>query len=364
MEEDLNKEKNDEDNLAKKVRSKKRIRGLLIFINVVLASYLVFEASMKIYNFASSLNNKEDIILLNNKNREESLKIYDQFLKKNNDQYINYEIYDIGIYGGYLHLSYTNMDNHFYQLKNNITSLINVTNNIYQNTFFNEETDENYLNTGINLTKLENGDYILVNEYITSDDENNKHIALKLNNINDYEKTIYTLPNENGVRKKIVIKNKYSSPCLVISVSDINTLPQNYYDFALIGEDEKVSSFTKNFDKYKIAHCSSLIDAFKTNSNYSLILKDVEKTLVPSQIKLKDSFKDLVSNENIVIDDYKYYEYVTELGGNLLHAGSCKEGVTSSFVVKPYLKGNDNGKYVVVINENIDQEYLLKIINY
>ena len=364
MEEDLNKEKIDEDNLAKKVRSKKRIRGLLIFINVVLASYLVFEASMKIYNFASSLNNKEDIILLNNKNREESLKIYDQFLKKNNDQYINYEIYDIGIYGGYLHLSYTNMDNHFYQLKYNITSLINVTNNIYQNTFFNEETDENYLNTGINLTKLENGDYILVNEYITSDDENNKHIALKLNNINDYEKTIYTLPNENGERKKIVIKNKYSSPCLVISVSDINTLPQNYYDFALIGEEEKVSSFTKKFDKYKIAHCSSLIDAFKTNSNYSLILKDVEKTLVPSQIKIKDSFKDLVSNENIVIDDYKYYEYVTELGGNLLHAGSCKEGVTSSFVVKPYLKGNDNGKYVVVINENIDQEYLLKIINY
>lgn len=364
MEEDLNKEKIDEDNLAKKVRSKKRIRGLLIFINVVLASYLVFEASMKIYNFASSLNNKEDIILLNNKNKEESLKIYDQFLIKNNDQYINYEIYDIGIYGGYLHLSYTNMDNHFYQLKNNITSLINVTNNIYQNTFFNEETDENYLNTGINLTKLENGDYILVNEYITSDDENNKHIALKLNNINDYEKTIYTLPNENGVRKKIVIKNKYSSPCLVISVSNINSLPQNYYDFALIGEEEKVSSFTKKFDKYKIAHCSSLIDAFKTNSNYSLILKDVEKTLVPSQIKIKDSFKDLVSNENIVIDEYKYYEYVTELGGNLLHAGSCKEGVTSSFVVKPYLKGNDNGKYVVVINENIDQEYLSKIINY
>lgn len=364
MEEDLNKEKIDEDNLAKKVRSKKRIRGLLIFINVVLASYLVFEASMKIYNFASSLNNKEDIILLNNKNREESLKIYDQFLIKNNDQYINYEIYDIGIYGGYLHLSYTNMDNHFYQLKNNITSLINVTNNIYQNTFFNEETDENYLNTGINLTKLENGDYILVNEYITSDDENNKHIALKLNNINDYEKTIYTLPNENGERKKIVIKNKYSSPCLVISVSNINSLPQNYYDFALIGEEEKVSSFTKKFDKYKIAHCSSLIDAFKTNSNYSLILKDVEKTLVPSQIKIKDSFKDLVSNENIVIDEYKYYEYVTELGGNLLHAGSCKEGVTSSFVVKPYLKGNDNGKYVVVINENIDQEYLSKIINY
>ena len=319
---------------------------------------------MKIYNFASSLNNKEDIILLNNKNREESLKIYNQFLIKNNDQYINYEIYDIGIYGGYLHLSYTNMDNHFYQLKNNITSLINVTNNIYQNTFFNEETDENYLNTGINLTKLENGDYILVNEYITSDDENNKHIALKLNNINDYEKTIYTLPNENGERKKIVIKNKYSSPCLVISVSNINTLPQNYYDFALIGEEEKVSSFTKKFDKYKIAHCPSLIDAFKTNSNYSLILKDVEKALVPSQIKIKDSFKDLVSNENIVIDDYKYYEYVTELGGNLLHAGSCKEGVTSSFVVKPYLKGNDNGKYVVVINENINQEDLLKIINY
>ena len=64
MEEELNKEKIDEDSLAKKVRSKKRIRGLLIFINVILASYLVFEASMKIYNFASSLNNKEDIILL------------------------------------------------------------------------------------------------------------------------------------------------------------------------------------------------------------------------------------------------------------------------------------------------------------
>ena len=80
---------------------------VLIFINVVLASYLVFEASMKIYNFASSLNNKEDIILLNNKNREDSLKIYDQYLIKNNDQYVNEDVYDIGIYGGYLHLSST-----------------------------------------------------------------------------------------------------------------------------------------------------------------------------------------------------------------------------------------------------------------
>ena len=52
------------------------------------------------------------------------------------------------------------------------------------------------------------------------------------------------------------------------------------------------------------------MDAFKINANYSLIFKDVEKALVPSQIKIKDNFKDLVSTENIHIDDYKYYEYV------------------------------------------------------
>lgn len=106
------------------------------------------------------------------------------------------------------------------------------------------------------------------------------------------------------------------------------------------------------------------MDAFKINANYGLILKDVEKALVPSQIKIKDNFKDLVSTENIDIDDYKYYEYVTELSGNLLHAGSCQEGKESTFIVKPYLQGNDNGKYVIVINENINQEDLSKIINY
>ena len=141
-------------------------------------------------------------------------------------------------------------------------------------------------------------------------------------------------------------------------------MPQDYYDFVLIGEEEKISTFTKKYDKYKFASCASLLDAFKINANYSLILKDVEKALVPSQIKIKDNFKDLISTENIDIDDYKYYEYVTELGGNLLHAGSCQEGKESTFIVKPYLQGNDNGKYVIVINENINQEDLSKIINY
>lgn len=354
----------DEEKLLQKVRSKKRVRGLLIGINALLACYLIFEIVMKVKDYVTSLNDNSEIISLNGNSKNESLKIYDTYLLKDeNNQYITSDAYDLGIYGGYLHLSPYQMKNGQYH-SFNTTSMINVSNQVQAS--LNLETNRLYLNTGINLSLLEKGDYLFFSDYITENNFSSKHKAIKFRSEQGMEKTIYTLPNENKVRKKITLKSKDSSPSLVVSVNEINSLPKEYYDYVFIGEEEKIDTYLKQNavdSDLKIYKTNSLLEAFKVKANYCLILNDCEDVIVPSQIQVKDSLNDLVKNndELVLNETYSFKEYFNELGGNLTNSGSCQEGIASSFITKPYLQGYDIGKLTISIPMNVSLTDIKKL---
>ena len=56
-------------------------------------------------------------------------------------------------------------------------------------------------------------------------------------------------------------------------------------------------------------------------------------------------------------------DYIRELGGYLLGAGSCiGPECESSFIIKPYQEKNDIGKYTLIFNKDVSFENILEII--
>ena len=344
----------DEEKLLQKVRSKRRIRGLLICINVLLGSYFVFELVRSILDFASSNTIDTEIIPLNGHSKENSLELYDKHIAKDeNGNYIVSEVYDYGIYGGYLSLSKGAISNGNYSSFENI-SLINVSSDYIDYESINHHIKSNYLNGGIDLTSLEKGDYLVFDAIINEVNYEYPQKAIKIRSEVGVEKTIYTLPNENNVRKKITIKSKDSSPSLVISVNEVNSLPEDYYDYIIIGTDEQIEAFKSNNvsnDELKINYVNNLLDGFKSKSDYCVYLSNEEKMIVSNYVNIKDENVITLDDSSIDEENKKVYtSFIKELGGNLLFTGSCNNDEPNSFITKPYLEGYDIGKFVVISN--------------
>ncbi len=343
----------DEEKLVQKVRSKKRIRGLLIVVNVILGSYLCFSIVQKILDFASSNVSDTEIIPIDGNSIDHSKELYDKYIAKNGNDYITADVYDFGIYGGYLSLSKPMISEGFYNSFDYI-SLINVSSKVIESKDINREINRSFLNGGINLTSLDVGDYLALYERITESNINSQHKAIKIRSEKGIEKSIYSLPDSNNKRKKITIKSKDSSPCLVISVKEINSLPDDYYDYVIVGSNEQIEKYKNNNDlsSYKINYVSSLLDAFKTKANYCIYLSNEEKMIVSNYISSNN--KDVINIKDASLDESNLYNsYIKELGGYLTNAGSCDSSDSNSFIVKPYLEEYEIGKYVVICNENI-----------
>ncbi len=350
-------EENQEEELRRKVRAKKRVRGLLIAINALLACYFVFELSMKIADFVSASGTEDsDIIALNGNSRSRSIELYDRYIAKDEDGlYRTTDAYDFGIYGDYLHLSthateagkYTSFRSLYLQ---------NVSSGISFDSSMNRSLNGAYLNGGIRLSSLEKGDYLVFDEILTEQTYASKHRAVKIRSASGIHKTIYTLPDSSGTRKKITVKSKDSSPALVLSVSACNALPKNCYDFVLIGSASATQSFRSLFSAdYKILAADSLEEAVQAASLYCFVLSEREDMLVSSYLSLNDESivgDELYGGESVIADQDKNV-YIRELGGYMTGAGSCIYGDEQTCLVRPYLTDRDPGKKVAVVPESV-----------
>lgn len=337
----------DEEKLVQKVRSKKRIRGLLIIVNVILGSYLCFSIVQKVLDFASSNVNDTEIIPIDGNSIDHSKELYDKYIAKDGNGYITTDVYDFGIYGGYLSLSTPRISEEQYNSFESI-ALKNVSSKVFDSDKVNYKINGSFLNGGINLTSLDVGDYLVLDEIITYDTYNCHHKAIKIRSEKGIEKSIYSLPDSNNKRKKITIKSKDSSPCLVISVKEINALPDDYYDYVIVGSDEQIEKYKNNdLSSYKINYVSTLLDAFKTKANYCIYLSNEEKMIVSNYISSKN--ENVINNSSVDV----YNSFIKELGGYLTNAGSCSSDDPNSFIVKPYLEEYEVGKFVVICNEDI-----------
>lgn len=353
---------NQEEDLKRRVKAKRRIRGLLICINAFLACYLVFEIISKIVDRVSTKVEDSDIIALNGNSRKDSLALYNKYLLKNDDGSYNVdEAFDFGLYGDYLHINKYICDINNYSSYTAI-SKINVSSKVTNGDDIIHVIEGKFLNGGIKLTSLDKGDYLFFNETININEINSPHQGIKIRSSNGIQQVIYSLPYGNGKRKKIEIKSKDSSPCLVVSVNEVSFLPKEYYDYILIGE--KAQEYSHNIpegESYFIA--KNLEEAMTKNANYCFVIDEQIEEITGSNYLSLDIKKDDQYGGDSLISHQDKNPFIRELGGYLTKAGSCIKGDDSTFKVKPYLSLNQKGKMTLLINNQQDFAEIKKLIS-
>lgn len=234
MEEAIINEEVDEQ-LIKKLKSKRRIRGLLIGVNFALFSYLLYSIGTSVVDLVKSSHKIEGIVAICDKNQKDSLKIYSSFVSKK-----TYDC-DFAIYGDYIYFTPNNFNRNNLESINNVQLVkLNSDADIVVKDSLRYKNISNSLNYGVNLfydstdtdTILEQGDYVFYHDYV---DLKNKGETIKVVNNMDMKYEMYSLPI-NGKRIKTTIYSYKNNPALVMNITYVTDLPSDYYDVVIVGE--------------------------------------------------------------------------------------------------------------------------------
>ena len=349
-----------EENLNKKKSKQKiRIRGLIIGLDALLLCYACFLTISNIVTAVnkSSKNNQGDIITILNKNEKESLDIYNKYVSSKDD------VLDVGTYGRYLltsnyRLSYSldNDTNDFY--------LLNLTNLENDYTKMEKVTVGTKLDQQIDLYSLDVGDYMIASSFHSPEGYTALHYAQE-----DYfEQVMYSFPTEDGLRTKITIKGKASSPALIINVSKQEaSLPDNYYDVVILKEENVKIDWFKN-TKLKIKEVSTLQEAYKVHASYAINVIDGNELYTSNYVSVESSKSGLIPTG--VLQNLDSNNAIRELGGYVFNAGYGISGdddiAKASQEIKKINNSSRAGKYTLTIGKDYENpsDKIKEIFNY
>lgn len=352
------KEFSEEEELQRKIRQKKRIRGCLIVANALLLCYFAYllgdTVAKKIIEKRQVINS--EIIQLNGKSSGKSKQIYEKYISSSID------VNDIALYGKYLLTSSSRVQYDDLNYESDVW-LINLLSNpfVVENNL--RKTLGDKIDEQIDLFDLEVGDYMMCKSFKTSD---NKGICYHYTGEELLEETIYSFPDENNHRKKISVKGKGSSPAIVVSVEAINLLPKNHYDFVVIGKEEKFDIFKNT--KYQVKYVDTLKEAYQVNASYAINVLDIEGIYTSNYVSaetLKPGLIESTSVYNKLDED----NVIRELGGYVFNAGygvkeseTTKEISNASLDIKSLNNELRSGKYTLCVNENTTLKEIVDII--
>ena len=228
-----------DEELVTKLKAKRRIRGLLIAINFVLFGYLAFNIGASIVDLVDASKRVEGLVPLKDKSPKESLEIYKQYIKSDEDVIGG----DFAIYGDYILFTKGNFDIDNLDLYENVqlAKVQENKNNLVKDISLNYVGINQYFNTGVNIfydnskNALPLGDYFF---YIDSVGINDMGKILKINNGLEMEYVNYSLPDKDGRRVKSTIYAYKDNPAFVMNIDYVYGLPEGYIDALVIGSDE------------------------------------------------------------------------------------------------------------------------------
>ncbi|MGN1296030.1 MAG: hypothetical protein ACI4U5_06435 [Bacilli bacterium] len=363
-------EKLQEDKLVIKATQRKRIRAVLIVINALLLSYFTFLLVTSIVDFVKTNVNdgSDDIICVNGKSQKTSKNIYDRYI----DSYT--EINDYALYGNYLYLSSTHITptNNYYEDQIYLVKLETNSNIVYRNPEYIQLGSS--LEQGIDLFSItETGDYFIAKfeEKDAISSRGYKYNAYHYNGEKLFSETIYTLPNEKGIRRQITVQGKASSPAIVISVKETTSFPSSYYDVVIIGEESKMTELSDT--NYRIKYCTSsspLVEAYLVNSTYCLnITSNEDESIISS------SFINLEGTENCdkisggAYDTFDKDNYIRELGGYIFNAGygakyEDKQITNASVEIMNHKTDSHAGKITLSLGSKVSFDKIKTILDF
>lgn len=351
------KEFSQEEELKRKLRQKKRIRGCLILANALLLayfSYLLVDTIVKKVSEKQQIINSE-IIQLNGKSSSKSKEIYEERISNTID------VNDFAIYGKYLLTSSSRVSYSSLNYKNNIW-LVDLLKNPFVIDSSLKYTLGTKLDEQVDLFTLEDGDYMICDSV---DTYQSKGVCYHYTGDELLETTIYTFPDENNHRRKITIKGKASSPAIVISVEKINLLPTNHFDFVVIGEKDDFDIFKNT--TYQVKYVNTLKEAYLTNASYAISVSENEGIYTSNYVKENTLKPSKISSS--VYDSLDEDNAIRELGGYVFNAGygvsieDTNEKISkASLEIKSTGKEVRNGKYTLVVGKNTTLSQIENII--
>lgn len=252
----------------------------------------IYSVALRIINDSANKNNVNSYILLDGMSYNETKSTLGKFGKN-----MQGTICDYGFVGTKLFLSQykitpeTLLQNRFLDPNSIYTDigLYDILNNTKKDISTDFTNGKYYLDLG----KLSEGNYVIYPYYGDGIIENEAdYQCFSLQDKTSVLETIYTLPDENGERKKITFHSNEISPYTIIKIHECgNTLPSNIYDFVLfyqqyngsikneISEESMVKLNTiaerlNNDYHYKVKVCTTLEDAVNIKASYSFSLSD------------------------------------------------------------------------------------------
>ncbi len=204
----------------------------------------------------------------------------------------------------------------------------------------------------IDFSKVSAGDYLIYPYY--GDEKTDKPDCYSLADESTVLTSIYTLPDSNGERKKVTLKNNASSPFTLITVKNCGSvIPDDYYDAVLFYQeytDGKTASAvsSESVDKlksiqnsiyeengYKIYVASSLEEAVNVNATVSLCVSSSQEEIMTSLFTNTnyDSYNVSALEESELVGYDKVPE-IRECVGYLDHGGEGYVSVVGNSTVR------------------------------
>lgn len=329
-----------------------------LVVKIISSALVVSSAAFlcySIYLFIDDTKNSasdDAYITLNGKTIQESKNILSMFgdEKKN-------KAYDYAILGDKFFLSETKITpsildgsatNYIGEGKNNLF-LYNLTTN--QSKFALGETDIKNHQYYFDLSVLDEGDYLIYSdEGSFSSLKDYNPYSLSCDKTIHYE--TYTLPNEDGIRKRITIRNNKESPYTILNVKKCgSTLPTKNYDLVVFKseydsslnkiEENDLESYNKARKvieetysyKYKIKFASSLQEAYDTTATLSISLTGEDMNYMSIFSKKNSSFLQANTLSDNLLAGYDKNPEIRELSGYIGRAGENLSSVTGNATI-------------------------------
>ncbi len=343
-----------EDALIKKTRQKKRVRGVLIVVSALLLAYTGYLTVQTIIDRVNEYSSKdvEDTITLLDKSAKDSLTIYSKYF--NDDSKV--DVSDVSTYGRYLITSKGRNYVDSYKISDEVSILDVVDNNkpITYSKQKNVRSLGSYLDQTLDLYSLSKGTYMLFDKYDDNDLSNN--VVYHYSGEKYFEETIYSFKNDEGTRTKITLKGKKSSPALVIEISEVASLPNDYHDIviydpsSLEASTSYIESLKQNYDVYVT---SSLIEAYQTKASYALSLYEGDGIYTSKYTSIISNSDETITSGPLINLDKD--NAIRELGGYIFNAGygyyseSDKEVSDASLLIKNNILDTHVGKYTIKV---------------
>lgn len=243
----------------------------------------------------------------------------------------------------------------------------------------------------IDLANLALGDYLVYPIQANIPTNNNDRYPYSLASDTSLDESFYSLPDREGNRKRITLKNNTISPYFIIRVEDCGSvLPDDYFDavvyrnfyeekdeslIALDAIDDNNQAAYKSLADhinaertYKVKAVTSLKDAYKTNATLAIGFSDsIDKdfaSIYTANHYTGFSTKTLVDSE---LKGYDYYPEIRELSGYINMSGQGYADVVGNNVLNG--NGGNIGKESFLLHSsasiNIEDSFksLLKQVN-